>query len=330
MSRLTDHFARVTVISLPERAARRTRLQQHLAAVGLDGGITWMKAIKGLESDVPEGWNAGPGAWGCLQSQLQALREAQADKVASILILEDDVVFSPHTARCLPLLMAALPDDWGQFYLGGQHLLRPSRTASPLIWRAGNLNRAHAWAARGSALPQIITHLERIGDYTGRGAGAPGWHLDHQLGVAHEKGLWPTYAPSWWLAGQEADTSDISCAALRRRWWHARRYALLLPFVHVVEKETATDETRFLTGEEDARFEHCLTSDARLLNWLCALAELALDHGCLPAWHSPQLAVERVSALWPAGVQAEQPTTPDYPFDGLFRHDLAVALTAAA
>lgn len=327
MSSLREHFDRVTILSLPARHDRRERLAAHLTTRGLDGGLTWQAAVDGSALPQPEGWSAGNGGWGCLQSHLETLRRALKDGVERLLILEDDVIFSPHTAACLPHLMQALPPDWGQLYLGGQHIAPPQRTASPLLWQAGNINRTHAWACSRQWMPQIIAHLSRTADYA-LPPGTTGWHMDHQLGAAHQQSLWPCYTASWWLAGQEADHSDICAQSLRRRWWHPRRYALSLPFVFL--PPGTENGTAYCTGTEDEAFAAAIPQTACLLAWLHRLAEEALDHGCLPAWRSPLLPASRVAALWPAGIRNPDHICQDYPFNGLFRHDMVTILQACA
>ena len=221
-------FERTCVITLTRRPERRARLERHLRRLGLHHGIQWVDAADGHIQKPPRDWRAGAGAWGCRLSHLHVLQQAQADRVEHLLILEDDVVFSPHTADCLPLLLRDLPAVWGQFYLGGQHLADPAETITPRLWRAVNINRTHAYAVHRPALSAIRAHLARLRDYKGRQ-----WHVDHQLGRGQESRLWETYAPSWWLAGQAEGRSDIAGDEPEERWWHHPRYALHLPLFTV-------------------------------------------------------------------------------------------------
>ena len=325
---LSDHFTTTAVISLPAREDRRRQLQAHLHARHLTGTITWVEASNGANPPPPPGWQAGQGAWGCLQSHLTVLRQALADGAESVLVLEDDVFFHTHTATALPAFLRAVPPGWGQIYLGGQHL-RPARPGShPLVVIPANLNRAHAYAVSRTGLPAVIQWLERTEDFL-----RPNWHLDHQFGVAHEASLWPVYAPSWWLAGQESSASDICNAPLRRRWWHPRRWALRLPIVLTTPGEElppATAEALYF-GKEDTVPDLLTCPASTALSWLHDCAQQALDHGCLPALRlPPDFPLARLRPLWPAGIIPTPCTAPAlaaYPFNGLFPHPFATLLS---
>lgn len=327
---LSRHFERVCVITLERRPERRARLEAHLEVRGLGRGVEWTAAVDGQAEQPPEGWGSGPGAWGCRLSHLAVLRRALADKVEHILVLEDDVVFSPHTAALLPSFLKELPADWGQFYLGGQHLKNPVEAVSPLIWRSTNINRTHAFAVHRRALPAVIAHLERLGDYLRRGQ----WHVDHQLGTGQESYKWQTYAPSWWLAGQAEGESDIAGNAPEERWWHHQRYALSLPLVVVPPKAKLSGgkATALCFDPEPKRAEAAAAAlTSRPLDffvWCRGLAEHCLVRGLLPACRLPKS--RAASVIWPAGCLQWPDALPaapaDYPFNKLFAHPAAKKL----
>ena len=320
MLRFSDHFTRTAVISLPARAERRAGLQGHLAACGIDpGSVSFVEACDGAREQPPEGWGAGGGAWGCLQSHLRVLTTALEDGVESVLVLEDDVVFHPHTARVLPEFLRAVPSGWSQIYLGGQHL-KPARPAgSPLVVIPSNVNRTHAYAVSRAGLPAVISWLSRTQDFL-----RPGWHLDHQFGAAHQDALWPVFAPSWWLAGQNACASDICGSTLPQRWWHPRRWAFHLPFFTTQPADPPEPEGLHF-GAAPAGLDTCPLPSA--LAFLHSTAAEALDLGRLPALRpaSPQTLL-RLRGLWPAGFREWLPGTEaatHYPFNGLFPHPFA-------
>jgi hypothetical protein len=303
--RLADHFERVVVLSLPAAKARRERVRRHLAESGLGGAeVQYIPALPGTDTQPPRGWQGVP-AWGCLRSHLTVLRQAEQDKVASILILEDDVLFDPRTSVELGPWLRRVPPDWGQIYLGGQHLQPPRRTALADVLQARNVNRAHACALCGRILPKVLRHLTSWSDYNASRL----WHVDHQYGLAHERGLWAAYTPAWWFAGQEADTSQINGDPQPRRWWHAGKHALDVPFIHLAPGDTLapSDAQTILELPWPGQRECDFTDPLLLLRQLEKVASDALMRGGLPAWRDARPPFELVGRLWPAGARRYSP-----------------------
>lgn len=317
MPSLHDHFARITVISLPSQEPRRARLRRHFEETGLadPARVTWQPGVAGSVLPQPRWWKAGAGAWGCLLSQTRAIQEAAEADAETVLILEDDVVFHPRTLLWLPDIIEDLPEGWGQLYLGGQHLAPPFPANTDRVSRAWNVNRAHAHVIHRRAMPVIHTHLWHAPDYMQNRA----WHLDHQLGLGQRMGKWIACTPAWWLAGQDEGASDICGVSLARRWWHEGRYARSLPFVFAPQPNE--EQSRFLYGRPLP--EDTASCDA----WLHTVAGQALEQGLLPGWNDARLTIETVRRLWPAGVfaltgdnTAALARLADYPANGLFPH----------
>lgn len=229
--KLTDCFDRVHVINLPYKQDRRERLSAHLEELGIAdiSKIYWDRAISGDQCWAPAYFKAGNGPWGCLQSHLRIVQDAIMDGIESYLVLEDDAVFHPRAEEMLERLMAELPTDWGQLYLGGQHLKTPEEVpSSPFILRGINVNRTHAFALNATTFAQFQQHITHAPDYIEQEGG---WHIDHQLGIAHERRDWNVYCPSWWLAGQEEGNSNVSGNTNPRLWWNPQIYSGRLPFI---------------------------------------------------------------------------------------------------
>lgn len=151
-------------------------------------------------------------------SHLRIAQDAVHDKLASYCVLEDDVVFHPRAPEMFDPFMKELPPDWGQVYLGGQFLHREPEKLSPWVVRPYNVNRTHAFALSRETVPRFQQHIMNASDYFELRAGEEGtaaidhncFHIDHQLGRAHERREWNTYAPIWWLAGQHEGSSNVS------------------------------------------------------------------------------------------------------------------------
>jgi Glycosyltransferase family 25 (LPS biosynthesis protein) len=325
------------IINLPYKADRRERLSTHLLESGIinhPSDIRWVKAISGDWCWPPHWWKSGNGAWGCLMSHLRIVQDAIMDGLESYMVLEDDAVFQPRAVEMLERLMREVPDDWDQIYLGGQHL-RPIEPVpgSPFVVRANNVNRTHGFILRRRAFARFQQHILHAPDYIAH----PGWHIDHQLGVAHERRDWNVYAPAWWICGQEAGSSNISGRTNPRMWWHPAANCRHLPFTLVPENPGHELSSRItpvlhcgnncLPGTfQDRGLEASLHSTERLRDWLQMIAREALDMELLPGIQHPRLTLERLRAVWPAGVfppeEAKLEEWTGYPWNGLFPHPL--------
>jgi hypothetical protein len=325
----SEYFDKTVVISLAQRSERRERLLRNLEECGLKDDFEWFEAIDGSKLEAPPGWASGAGGWGCLLSHLEILRKAIADDVRSILILEDDVCFSRHTHEWLPAFMDAVPSDWHQMYLGGQHLLAPHATENPLVWIPENINRTHAYAVTKAGAVRLLRFLSSLELYTTE----PGWHIDHGLGHGHFTQRWRTYCPPWWICGQDECVSDV-CAGMRlsRRWWPYFRYATKLPYI--LTDERTQEDRMFLMLPDDpdipekarSAFPGANAGDAILIPWLRSHALYALAHGRLPAIPDGRGRLKLLKELWRAGVyeagDADLPALCDYPYNGLFPHPM--------
>ena len=333
MTNLNDHFERIFILNLPYKPERRERVERQLRKLQLARKVEWVRAYSGDMMPHPAWWRAGNGAWGCLLSHARVLEEAIMDRLESYLVLEDDVVFQPRAGEMLAEFMPQVPGDWDQIYLGGQHLREPVDCGNAAqggirVLRAWNVNRTHAFALRRKAMTKVHQHIWHAPDYISKNGG---WHIDHQLGIAHERGDWSVFAPDWWLAGQDEDSSNISGRYNPRLWWHPTRHAKGLPFIHLpAEAGEKIGEARnhlhpgntLKPGTlEDAGLEAAAADDDKLRDWLAKIAREALDMHRLPAWQSAAISPDKVAALWPAGVRPLEGTNVKalcgYPWNGL-------------
>lgn len=321
---LKEAFGTIFIISLKSRPERLARLLANLWDTGLAerGDCEIIEALPGDEIWPPAWFKAGGGAWGCLLSHARVLQTGIQRGLDRWLVLEDDCLFHAEARPHLGQVMAALPPDWGQLYLGGQHLDDPEELG-PFIWRAKNVNRTHAFAVAGRCAAKIHQHLWHAPDYADK---VKGWHIDHQLGLAHARNDWPVYCPSWWLAGQADGESDISGRRNVIHWWQPKRWAHQLPFVvghpsvehrHLVHMGWNLDKAGVDTGLNDA-----IGRPEALQHWLWRIAEEALDLGLIPCAHHPLLIQHHVDKFWPRTLPATHlaPVLVDYPANGLIAH----------
>lgn len=341
--RLDEAFERVVVVNLSFKADRRERLGAQLkrCEIADPAKVVWERAVCGDLTPPPRWWGAGNGAWGCLMSHVRIAQDAAHDGLASYCVLEDDVVFHHRAPEMLGAFMAAVPPDWGQLYLGGQYLHREPEKISPAVVRPYNVNRTHAFAVSKETIPKFLQHVMNAPDYFEIRKGDDGtaafdhncFHIDHQLGRAHERREWNTYAPVWWLAGQEAGASSVSGRVNPRLWWHWRGWGQHLPFFYLEHnpgQKRRKSAIRYihpgnnLVGDSltDIGLDRALT-DGELLNWLRMISGEAIDHWKLPGLEVPEKhpdLVDRIRKLWEPGIlEANEPVmtaVAAYPFNG--------------
>jgi GR25 family glycosyltransferase involved in LPS biosynthesis len=103
---------------------------------------------------------ASAGAWGLFQSMKAVLEQAVKDRVESLLILEDDVLFHKDTVSLWPAMQADLPDDWRILQLGAMQLHWEQNWidwhSDRLYLCNGSSLAAHAVALRGETIAEVL------------------------------------------------------------------------------------------------------------------------------------------------------------------------------
>lgn len=112
-------------------------------------------ALDGNVTKIPVNWNHTPGAYGCLLSHLQVIREARQLGLSSILIFEDDVVFDEHLNDKFENFIKDVPSNWDILFLGALHKDEPTRIAENVA-RISKANSTYAYALRSTVFDDFI------------------------------------------------------------------------------------------------------------------------------------------------------------------------------
>jgi len=165
-----DCFSRTYAINLPERIDRRKGLLAELRSQNQELKTRRMELFPGIRPDSAEGF-PNRGVRGCFLSHLGVLRRALDERLDSVLVLEDDVGFSPLLGERLSAIDRELREQpWGFVYLGHRLELASTPEGRCLVPYSGEILTAHCYAVHGSVLPSLVEFLEAI---PGRPPGHP-------------------------------------------------------------------------------------------------------------------------------------------------------------
>jgi GR25 family glycosyltransferase involved in LPS biosynthesis len=141
-------------INLDRRPERWQRMQRAFADQCI-GPVHRFSAIDGNNVALPHDWIHTAGAYGCLRSHVEVVREARDARASSVLIFEDDVVFDPEFKEKSATFIQELPDDWDMLFLGALHKDEPVKTAEH-IGRITKANSTFAYAIRNTVFDAFI------------------------------------------------------------------------------------------------------------------------------------------------------------------------------
>jgi glycosyl transferase, family 25 len=116
-------------INLDRRPERWKRMESRISKFSL-GPVERFAAVDGSKLPIPIKWPESPGAYGCLQSHLSVVKQARAQGRASVLIMEDDVLFDEQFHEKFRERIRNLPENWDMLFFGCLHHDQPVPVAS--------------------------------------------------------------------------------------------------------------------------------------------------------------------------------------------------------
>lgn len=194
----------VFVINLESRTDRRTAMERQLQQIGCNA--EFFSAIRPGDA----GGFPSVGAHGCFMSHLEVLKLAQSRALDRVVILEDDVDFTPGFQQHWILATAALRKlDWSICYPG--HNVKDLAKGLSLLASDRPVRCAHFVLVNGAAIPSLIRGLEQIlARPAGHPLGGP-MHVDGAYStIRAQNAALVTYAYSPPLGIQRPSRSDIA------------------------------------------------------------------------------------------------------------------------
>ena len=141
-------------ISLDRRPERWQDMQRKFDHHGIRS-VHRFSAFDGNQMKLPADWMYTPGAYGCLRSHLEVVREAQQRRLPSVLIFEDDVVLDEELENKFRVYIDELPPDWDMLFFGALHRDEPIMVANNIA-RITQAYSTYAYVLRDTTFADFI------------------------------------------------------------------------------------------------------------------------------------------------------------------------------
>lgn len=206
--RLFDRFDKVFCINLDKRADRLSSFENQVKKYDL-GNFVRVSATDGSSLDLKKyKTKLNQGELGLVLTNLNIIRESKNHNYQTILILEDDCVFSDEILK-VDEYFNNLPSDWDMLYMGGNHnthmMIPPPIKVNDKIVKLHSTYSTHFIGIKNTLYDHIEVILSK--------------HQD-QLDVCYVKlqKLFNVYSFSPAIATQMVDFSDIQNKITDYRW----------------------------------------------------------------------------------------------------------------
>lgn len=158
---LFEYFDRIEIIHLPERTDRLAALRAELARVGLDIDGAKVRIPTAPRSETTNGFPSR-GVYGNFLSHLDIIERAYQDGLNSVLVLEDDALFSHSFNRRQASIAGHLrTHEWDELFLGHSITSGLPSSKSGLVKLSGDFLWAHCYAVHRRIMPRMVEYLRQ-------------------------------------------------------------------------------------------------------------------------------------------------------------------------
>jgi hypothetical protein len=161
--KLIDYFSRVRIISLLSRSDRRAAITRELIKHGMTLELGKVDFFDAIRPNTAAGFPS-IGLHGCFLSHLQILKEARAQALDRVLVLEDDLqLWKRFQAYVGPLLDQLCSQHWGIVYFG--HSVKLNYLPSATLVSVPSTQRimlTHFLGINGSLFDRLIDFFEGL------------------------------------------------------------------------------------------------------------------------------------------------------------------------
>ena len=152
---LLKYFDAAYLVNLFRRPDRLQETQDEFEKWGIVG-VQRIEAVDG--STLPPHQNISAGALGLYYTHLNIIRHAKQQGFKNVLLLEDDIEFTPNVLE-FDSFMKAVPSDVCLLYLGGHHIQKPTKVSERIV-RNTQVFTTHSFVIYEQIFDTILNDLE--------------------------------------------------------------------------------------------------------------------------------------------------------------------------
>ncbi|HET6975886.1 MAG TPA: glycosyltransferase family 25 protein [Pyrinomonadaceae bacterium] len=151
---INEAFPHKFCINLDRRPERWEQMRAKFERYGIEG-VQRFAAVDGEQAIVPPNWKDSPGAYGCLRSHLEIIKEARRLGWPSVLIFEDDAALDAELHDKFSFYFEQVPSDWEMLHFGANHMAAPVAVAANVV-RITSANSTFAYALNRNVFDSFI------------------------------------------------------------------------------------------------------------------------------------------------------------------------------
>ena len=154
MRDINEAFTHKFCINLDRRPERWEQMRSKFERCRIQG-VQRFSAIDGELSIIPPNWSDSPGAYGCLRSHLEIIKEARQHGWPNVLIFEDDAALDPRLHEKFSSYFEQVPSDWEMLHFGANHMAEPIEVSANVV-RITSANSTFAYALNHAVFDSFI------------------------------------------------------------------------------------------------------------------------------------------------------------------------------
>lgn len=165
MSKLTDYFDKTYCVNLDRRKERWEECLNEFSKWDIKE-VKRISAVDGNNLDITQyNTKLNPGELGLVLTNIEIIKEAKKQNLSSILIMEDDVVFTDDIKN-ISEYFDLLPNDWDMLYFGGNHNthmgVKPPQIINDKVSKLHNTYTTHCIGIKSNMFDILLSILPKL------------------------------------------------------------------------------------------------------------------------------------------------------------------------